>query len=241
MAKNKNKNKNKNSNQGNKNVDSRSKVVTVLTQEQVDKIDKFLEEEMPTEAIELSDEELVETKEDAQKIEDIKKSGNVDGYISKLHDMLVRIKAIEKKADEIKEQHLKDQATLASDKKTFEDYKKEEEKKDEEDKKEEKKNLPLQSRTKGEKRTIDTRADNVELEKYNDLLIGLLSAALMEQLEAEDLSRKLYGEPRRFFRMAPIHHHFEKSGWSEEKINYVFAAVNMLCGILACILIYFGV
>jgi uncharacterized protein YoaH (UPF0181 family) len=122
MAKNKNKNKNKNSNQGNKNVESRSKVVTDLTQEQVDKIDKFLEEEMPTEAIELSDEELVETKEDAQKIEDIKKTGNVDGYINKLHDMLVRIKAIEKKADEIKEQHLKDQATLASDKKTFEDY-----------------------------------------------------------------------------------------------------------------------
>ena len=70
MAKNKNKNKNKNSNQGNKNVESRSKVVTDLTQEQVDKIDKFLEEEMPTEAIELSDEELVETKEDAQKIEE---------------------------------------------------------------------------------------------------------------------------------------------------------------------------
>ena len=101
MAKNKNKNKNKNSNQGNKNVESRSKVVTDFTQEQVDKIDKFLEEEMPTEAIELSDEELVETKEDAQKIEDIKKTGNVDGYINKLHDMLVRIKAIEKKADEI--------------------------------------------------------------------------------------------------------------------------------------------
>lgn len=37
-----------------------------------------------------------------------------------------------------------------------------------------------------------TRA--LDLEKYNDLLIGLLSAALMEQLEAEDLSRKLYGE-----------------------------------------------
>ena len=46
---------------------------------------------------------------------------------------------------------------------------------------------------------------------------------------------------KRLFKMAPIHHHFEKSGWSEEKINYVFAAVNMLCGILACILIYFGV
>ena len=36
-------------------------------------------------------------------------------------------------------------------------------------KKHEKKNDgPMQSRTKGEKRTIDTRADNVELEKYNE-------------------------------------------------------------------------
>ncbi len=45
---------------------------------------------------------------------------------------------------------------------------------------------------------------------------------------------------KRLFKMAPIHHHFEKSGWSEEKINYVFAGVNLLCGILACILVYFG-
>lgn len=73
-------------------------------------------------------EELVDTKEDAQRIEDIKKTGNVDGYISKLHDMLVRIKAIEKRAEEIKDQHLQDQATLAKDKKDFEDYKKDEEK-----------------------------------------------------------------------------------------------------------------
>ena len=152
MAKNKNKNKNKNSNQGNKNVESRSKVVTDLTQEQVDKIDKFLEEEMPTEAIELSDEELVETKEDAQKIEDIKKTGNVDVYINKLHDMLVRIKAIEKKADEIKEQHLKDQATLASEKKTFEDYKKEEEKKIDSERK---KNNERQKKLDEEKMAID--------------------------------------------------------------------------------------
>lgn len=152
MAKNKSKNKNKNSNQGNKNVESRPKVVTDLTQEQVDKINKFLEEEMPTEAIELTDEELVETKEDAQRIEDIKKTGNVDGYINKLHDMLVRIKAIEKKADEIKEQHLKDQATLASDKKTFEDYKKEEEKKIDSERK---KNNERQKKLDEEKMAID--------------------------------------------------------------------------------------
>ena len=35
---------------------------------------------------------------------------------------------------------------------------------------------------------------NLELEKYNEILIGLLSAALLEQMEAEDISRNLYGE-----------------------------------------------
>ena len=45
---------------------------------------------------------------------------------------------------------------------------------------------------------------------------------------------------KRLFKMAPIHHHFEKSGWSEERICFVFAAVNLLCGILACVLVYYG-
>ena len=35
---------------------------------------------------------------------------------------------------------------------------------------------------------------NLELQKYNEILIGLLSAALLEQLESEEISRNLYGE-----------------------------------------------
>lgn len=35
---------------------------------------------------------------------------------------------------------------------------------------------------------------NLELQKYNEILIGLLSAALLEQLESEETSRNLYGE-----------------------------------------------
>ena len=35
---------------------------------------------------------------------------------------------------------------------------------------------------------------NLELEKYNEILVGLLSAAFLEQMEAEDISHKLYGE-----------------------------------------------
>lgn len=35
---------------------------------------------------------------------------------------------------------------------------------------------------------------NLELQKYNEILIGLLSAALLEQIESEETSRNLYGE-----------------------------------------------
>jgi phospho-N-acetylmuramoyl-pentapeptide-transferase len=33
---------------------------------------------------------------------------------------------------------------------------------------------------------------------------------------------------KRIFKMAPLHHHFEKSGWSEIKIVTVFSLVNLL-------------
>ncbi|HAL02616.1 MAG TPA: phospho-N-acetylmuramoyl-pentapeptide-transferase [Lachnospiraceae bacterium] len=34
---------------------------------------------------------------------------------------------------------------------------------------------------------------------------------------------------KRIFRMAPIHHHFELGGWSEEKVVTVFTIVTILC------------
>ena len=39
---------------------------------------------------------------------------------------------------------------------------------------------------------------------------------------------------KRIFKMAPIHHHFEMSGWSEEKIFYVFTCISLI----ACIVAY---
>lgn len=41
---------------------------------------------------------------------------------------------------------------------------------------------------------------------------------------------------KRLFLMAPIHHHFEKKGWSEVKIVCVFSAVT----VLFCVLAWFG-
>lgn len=37
---------------------------------------------------------------------------------------------------------------------------------------------------------------------------------------------------KRIFKMAPIHHHFEMSGWKENKIVFVFSFVNLLGGAL---------
>ncbi|MBQ8552462.1 MAG: phospho-N-acetylmuramoyl-pentapeptide-transferase [Clostridia bacterium] len=42
---------------------------------------------------------------------------------------------------------------------------------------------------------------------------------------------------KRIFKMAPIHHHFEKCGWSELKIVGVFSLITVLAGVLA----YFGI
>lgn len=45
---------------------------------------------------------------------------------------------------------------------------------------------------------------------------------------------------KRLFKMAPIHHHYEKCGWSEIKIVLVFSAVNLVGGIIGCLCVYFG-
>ena len=41
---------------------------------------------------------------------------------------------------------------------------------------------------------------------------------------------------KRIFKMAPIHHHFEKCGWSEVKVVGVFTLITTI----ACVLAYFG-
>ena len=38
---------------------------------------------------------------------------------------------------------------------------------------------------------------------------------------------------KRIFKMSPIHHHFEMSGWSEEKIVIVFSAVTAITSLIA--------
>ena len=45
---------------------------------------------------------------------------------------------------------------------------------------------------------------------------------------------------KRIFKMAPIHHHFEMSGWKEKKIVAVFTFVNILGCLIGIVLMYFG-
>ena len=42
---------------------------------------------------------------------------------------------------------------------------------------------------------------------------------------------------KRFFKMAPLHHHLELSGWSEAKLVVVFSLVTLA----GCVLAYLGV
>jgi len=45
---------------------------------------------------------------------------------------------------------------------------------------------------------------------------------------------------KRVFKMAPIHHHFEMSGWSEMKIVTVFSFITMIGGTIALFCVLYG-
>lgn len=45
---------------------------------------------------------------------------------------------------------------------------------------------------------------------------------------------------KRLFKMSPIHHHFELSGWGEKKIDLVFSLVGAIGGLIAMALVVFG-
>ena len=55
------------------------------------------------------------------------------------------------------------------------------------------------------------------------------------------ITKRIYHtkEGKRLFKMTPIHHHFELSGWSEVKIDMVFSLTAAICGAAAVIFGYF--
>jgi phospho-N-acetylmuramoyl-pentapeptide-transferase len=52
--------------------------------------------------------------------------------------------------------------------------------------------------------------------------------SVMLQVTYFKYTRKRYGEGRRLLKMAPLHHHFEKSGWKETQVVVRFWIITML-------------
>ena len=52
--------------------------------------------------------------------------------------------------------------------------------------------------------------------------------SVMLQVTWFKYTKKEYGEGRRIFKMAPLHHHFEKSGWKETQVVIRFWIITML-------------
>jgi phospho-N-acetylmuramoyl-pentapeptide-transferase len=54
------------------------------------------------------------------------------------------------------------------------------------------------------------------------------AVSVMLQVTYFKYSKKKYGEGRRLLKMAPLHHHFEKSGWKETQVVVRFWIITML-------------
>ena len=71
------------------------------------------------------------------------------------------------------------------------------------------------------------------------LLIGftmvMSSVSVILQRYYYKLTRKIFGEPRRLFKMSPIHHHFEMCGMKETQIVLMYAVVTLVLSALAVV------
>ena len=66
------------------------------------------------------------------------------------------------------------------------------------------------------------------------LIVGLIYIIETVSVILQVGSYKLF--KKRIFKMAPIHHHFEKCGWSERKIVFVAGAITaVLCAVTYCL------
>ena len=66
------------------------------------------------------------------------------------------------------------------------------------------------------------------------LLVGIIFVFETLSVILQVGSFKLTG--KRIFKMSPIHHHFEMSGWKEVKIVSVFSAVGFVAGLIVAII-----
>lgn len=72
-------------------------------------------------------------------------------------------------------------------------------------------------------------------QEWTLLLIGLVYVCETASVMIQVTSFKLTG--KRVFKMSPLHHHFEMSGWSEWKIDSVFWIVGLITSILVLVIV----
>jgi phospho-N-acetylmuramoyl-pentapeptide-transferase len=58
------------------------------------------------------------------------------------------------------------------------------------------------------------------------------AASVILQVGYFKFTRRRYGEGRRLFKMAPLHHHFEMLGWSETQVTMRFWMLAMMAGLI---------
>jgi phospho-N-acetylmuramoyl-pentapeptide-transferase len=62
-------------------------------------------------------------------------------------------------------------------------------------------------------------------------LLEIVSVVL--QVGYFKLTKRRFGEGKRLFRMSPLHHHFEKLGWSEKRIFWTASGITaVMCGVV---------
>ena len=66
------------------------------------------------------------------------------------------------------------------------------------------------------------------------LLIGVMYIITSLSVIVQVIAFKLTG--KRVLKMAPLHHHFERSGVFEGKITVIYTLVTIVCGIVTTVL-----
>jgi phospho-N-acetylmuramoyl-pentapeptide-transferase len=59
-----------------------------------------------------------------------------------------------------------------------------------------------------------------------------IALSVVIQITYYKYTKKRYGEGRRVFKMAPLHHHFELSGWSETQVVQRFWLISLLAALI---------
>jgi phospho-N-acetylmuramoyl-pentapeptide-transferase len=83
--------------------------------------------------------------------------------------------------------------------------------------------------------TIAVLALIIRKELLIPVLCGIFlieNMSVMLQVAYFKYTKKKYGEGRRIFKMAPLHHHYQKSGYHEAKIVTRFWIVGIMLALL---------